>query len=151
MFEKARTEKKPINVFDPGNDEELKTFLIQLQELLDLSESYTWITHNPSNPQQDPIVTPPLYGKWYSNRWLISKVTNDFQEPQWLHQRIQNLPHFGADAQKLLAKFIAEHECPWLNELNLDPVNRAAAGLGRIVIQTLQEELMASAGTKLEQ
>jgi hypothetical protein len=38
---------------------------------------------------------------------------------------------------------------PWLEELNLDPRHRAAAGLGVLVVQDRQEELMASAWEQL--
>jgi hypothetical protein len=34
---------------------------------------------------------------------------------------------------------------PWVRELNLDPRNRAAAGLGSLVVQDQQEQLMAAA------
>ena len=46
---------------------------------------------------------------------------------------------------KLLEKLKHNPPLPWLEELNLDPSNRVAAGLGTIVIQQLQEEIMAAA------
>lgn len=59
----------------------------------------------------DPIVTPPAYGKWHAD---VARV---------------------ADAR-------GRPELAWLRELNLDPRNRAAAGLGVEVVQERQEELM---------
>ena len=44
-----------------------------------------------------------------------------------------------------LTKFKEDPPYPWLEELNLDPVNRTTAGFGTVVVQDLQEELMASA------
>jgi hypothetical protein len=38
----------------------------------------------------------------------------------------------------------------WLNELNLDPRHRVAAGLGTLIVQHDQEQLMASAWDQLE-
>ena len=63
----------------------------------------------PYDPQtQDPVVGPPLYGKWAAG--------------------VRAVPARG-----------------WVRELNLDPVNRAAAGLGARVVQAAQEELVAAA------
>jgi len=40
---------------------------------------------------------------------------------------------------------------PWIEQLNLDPRNRTAAGFGTLVVQKLQEELMNSAWQQLGQ
>jgi hypothetical protein len=42
-------------------------------------------------------------------------------------------------------RLLDESSPPWLGELNLDPRHRAAAGAGALVVQTHQEQLMASA------
>jgi len=70
---------------------------------------------------QDPIVAPSIYGCWQAGE----------------HQVVVPPP----PAPKSLPF--------WLNELNLDPRNRVAAGMGTRVIQDQQEELMASAWQQL--
>ena len=62
----------------------------------------------------DPILTPPVFGKW--------------------HAGISRLVDARADA-----------DLAWLCELNLDPRNRAAAGLGVEVIQKRQDEFVERA------
>lgn len=66
----------------------------------------------------DPIITPPLYGRWVSQTpRLLAKVNGD--------------PVPNADN--------------WVHRLNLDPMYRVPAGFGTQVVQRLQEELMAAA------
>lgn len=43
------------------------------------------------------------------------------------------------------------NNAPWLNQLNLDPRNRAAAGLGTTVVQKNQEDYMRRAWKQVEQ
>lgn len=62
----------------------------------------------------DPIVTPPVFGKWHAG---VARL---------------------ADAQ-------SDADLAWLVELNLDPRNRAAAGLGVEVIHDRQDELVERA------
>ncbi len=62
----------------------------------------------------DPIVAPPLYGRWHS----------------------------GRDAAT-----ISGH---WMGELNLDPRDRSAAGLGTAAVRMHQEALMHSAWTQVD-
>jgi hypothetical protein len=71
---------------------------------------------NPNPPTDDPVVTPPVYGRWQSAR---STVPDDGGQPVWLR------------------------------ELNLDPSVRAAAGLGAVVVQESQEQLVAAAWEQL--
>jgi hypothetical protein len=59
----------------------------------------------------DPIVAPPLYGRWHAAVTRLRAATNPL----------------------------------WVDRLNLDPRHRAVAGLGTLVVQTQQEELMNSA------
>jgi hypothetical protein len=68
---------------------------------------------------EDPIVAPPIYGCWQAARHTVN---------------LTSLP------PTLVA---------WLDELNLDPRHRAVAALGTQVVQTQQEELMASAWEQL--
>jgi len=66
----------------------------------------------------DPIITPPLYGRWVSQTpRLLTKANGD--------------PVPNADN--------------WVHQLNLDPIYRVPAGLGTQVVQKQQEELMAAA------
>lgn len=81
----------------------------------EFQSALTELINLPEDAQQqaghDPIVTPPLYGRWHAGT-----------------------PRLGAEANP-----------PWLEELNTDPRNRTAAGLGTRVVQDQQEQLMASA------
>jgi hypothetical protein len=72
-----------------------------------------------NNSDQDPIVAPPIYGCWQAARHTVS------------------LPPPPPTP------------VAWLDELNLDPRQRAVAALGTQVVQTQQEELMASAWEQL--
>jgi hypothetical protein len=72
----------------------------------------------------DPVVAPPVYGCWHAAAHDISNAPPPAPAPPWP-------PTF------------------WLNELNLDPRHRVAAGLGTQVVQSQQEQLMASAWAQL--
>jgi hypothetical protein len=64
----------------------------------------------------DPVVAPPIYGRWHA------AIT-----------RLLDPPVGPADREK------------WLNELNLDPRYRVAAGFGTSVVQKRQEEYVEAA------
>ena len=68
----------------------------------------------------DPIVGPPIYGCWQAAR-----------------HKVETNPPTPATSLN------------WLDELNLDPRHRAAAALGTQVVQTQQEQLVASAWEQL--
>ncbi len=68
----------------------------------------------------DPIITPPLYGRWHS---LTSRLLRD------------------RDGTPLTA----EESHNWVHRLNLDPRFRVAANLGTQVVRDHEEELMAAA------
>jgi len=68
---------------------------------------------------KDPIVAPPIYGCWHAARHTVNITVTP---PASL---------------------------TWLDELNLDPRHRAVAALGTQVIQTQQEQLVASAWEQL--
>lgn len=70
----------------------------------------------------DPLFAPPIYGRWQAARHVVEIPAEPPDQP---------LPQ------------------PWLHELNLDPRHRAVAALGTRVVQTEQEELMASAWEQL--
>ena len=72
-----------------------------------------------NDTDEDPIVAPPIYGCWQAARHTV------------------NLPPSPPAS------------VAWLDELNLDPRHRAVAALGTQVVQTQQEDLMASAWEQL--
>jgi hypothetical protein len=74
--------------------------------------------------QTDPVITPPLYGRWHALTPQL--LTDDKGNP---------VP----DAELR----------GWVHRLNLDPRFRVAAQFGTQVIQMRQEELMASAWKQL--
>ena len=122
--------------------EEIKEFIMEMKDLVDLGERLSWsFVKGPfgSNELKDPIISPPMYGKWHARKRLVSKISNDNKDPLWIQSLDLDLHH--PDWEKIRN----DHPYEWLEELNLDPTNRIAAGLGAAVIQELQEELMASA------
>lgn len=76
-----------------------------------------------SGTNQDPILAPPIYGCWQA-------ASRRVEPKPALPPTDQSPPH-------------------WLNDLNLDPRNRAVAAMGTQVVQRQQEELMASAWAQL--
>jgi hypothetical protein len=75
-----------------------------------------------------PIVGPPLYGRWHAG------VTSIDDDPG----HVALAPPAGGGPQA------------WIEQLNADPEARMAAGVGTLVVQHGQEELMAEAWTQLE-
>jgi hypothetical protein len=75
---------------------------------------------------QEPVVGPPLYGCWLTTVHEVAKTDPPSPEPPGVWP-----PPF------------------WLDELNLDPRNRATAGAGTEVVRKEQESLMASAWEQL--
>lgn len=71
-----------------------------------------------TDPAEEPLLGPPIYGCWQANQNTVEIV------PQ---------PPAAPPAPA------------WLHELNLDPRHRAAAGLGTLVVQDRQEQLVAAA------
>src|SRR5205085_8317576 len=69
----------------------------------------------------DPIVAPPIYGRWHAARKKAFLRAGD-----------------STDVTKPLSDF-------WLDQLNLDPRHRTAAGLGARVAGDQQEAFMAAA------
>jgi hypothetical protein len=74
--------------------------------------------------QVDPVITPPLYGRWHALTPQLLKKAD------------------GADLP-------AEELHNWVHRLNLDPRYRVAAHFGTKVVQARQEELMAAAWEQL--
>lgn len=83
-----------------------------LARLLNLPDDYE------RSGDPDPIIAPPLYGRWHA---LVSRVLKQ------------------ADGTP------APNQDNWVHRLNLDPRFRAAAGIATRVIQDQQEKLMDAA------
>ncbi|HSD47850.1 MAG TPA: hypothetical protein VLB87_14580, partial [Pyrinomonadaceae bacterium] len=66
---------------------------------------------------EDPLIAPPIYGRWHA---AIRRLLEGPVDPDVDRER-------------------------WLNELNLDPRYRVAAGFGTAVVQTNQEDYMEAA------
>ncbi|HEX6225535.1 MAG TPA: hypothetical protein VFZ52_14055 [Chryseolinea sp.] len=60
-------------------------------------------------------------------------------------------PHVYGRWHALIERLQANNNHPWINTLNLDPRNRAAAGLGVNVVQKNQEDYMRRAWKQVEQ
>ena len=98
-------------------------FKEHLRNILNLSIDYQGnsLDQNslPSNPfysspvEEDPIVTPHIYGRWHA---LVTRLQNG-----------------------------ATNYHPWISMLNLDPRNRAVAGLGSKTVQENQKKFVKSA------
>jgi len=109
-------------------------FREQMQDLVNLGEDLrgnTFLATSSSyygnlliggeNLDDDPIVAPPLYGRWHA---LTDKVEAD------------NTDGPGSSAG-------------WIHELNLDPRNRVVAGIGTSIVQEKQDVLMDQAWSQL--
>jgi hypothetical protein len=122
--------------------EEIKEFIMEMKELVDLGERLTWsFVESPhfSNECEDPVISPPMYGKWHARKRLVSKISDNYEDPLWIKSLGLEPP------QGWLEEIRKDFPYEWLEQLNLDPTNRVAAGIGAAVIHKLQEELMASA------
>ena len=102
-------------------------FQRKLAAFINLADDYTHVSAAQANaqpgvsdvaPDPDPLVTPPLYGRWHA---LTPRLLED---------------RHGAPVA---------NPTNWVHELNLDPRFRVLAGFGTRVVQDTQEELMAAA------
>lgn len=119
---------------DVGYDPTLHTdFRKQLQDLLNLEEDFKnegglagsdnyYGSHvlAGSSVDGDPIIAPPLYGRWHA---MVNKAKVDDTE--------------------------ASGSPNWFNELNLDPRNRVVASIGTKTVQEKQDVLMDQAWAQL--
>ncbi|HEC66833.1 hypothetical protein LCGC14_0603750 [marine sediment metagenome] len=94
---------------------------IELQALLNLAK----MQHDSGteDPNDSPVIVPPLYGQWHGNRNEAVAELPDSVDPE------------GRD---------------WFNKLNLDPRYRTTSGFGTMVIQDQQEQLMESAWAQVD-
>jgi hypothetical protein len=111
---------------------DLHPFQIQIAGFLNLADDYNLLPANTANanaqtesdlpidPNEDadPLVTPPIYGRWHA---MVERVYKDRNGA-----RIDN-------------------DYNWLNELNLDPRFRVPAHFGTRVVQENQEDFMQAA------
>lgn len=88
---------------NPGKDE----FQTATQAVINQTSA---ATYDPANPGPDPVVVPPIYGRWASGITAVDRTA-----------------------------------AGWENDLNLDPRNRAAGGMGTQVVQEERTPLLASA------
>ncbi|MGH7525548.1 MAG: hypothetical protein ACREMX_02475, partial [Gemmatimonadales bacterium] len=102
-------------------------FQTKLAALINLADDYAYLSSAQANaqpvvgdlaPDADPLITPPLYGRWHA---LTARLLEDRNGNPVLNS------------------------ANWIHELNLDPRFRVAAGFGARVVQTRQEDLMAAA------
>ena len=92
-------------------------FQEELAARINLADDY-----QQANPDEDPIVTPPLYGRWHAQ---IDRLN------------IEADPGGSGNPSNAANK--------WIHELNLDPRHRTPAGFGTRVVQKNQEVLMNEA------
>lgn len=117
--------------YDPVDDTNLRT---QIQDLVNLGEDlkaatnlatsgsyYGSVLIGGHSVEDDPIVAPPLYGRWHA---LKDHVEDD-----------------NSDATGLTAS--------WIHELNLDPRQRVVAAMGTSVVKSKQDVLMDQAWEQL--
>jgi hypothetical protein len=91
-----------------------------LADVINLADDFQQPTLGQSGLGPDPIVTPPLYGRWHA---LTSRLLTDRDGTPLPAEKIHN----------------------WVHRLNLDPRFRVAANLGAQVVKDHDEELMAAA------
>jgi hypothetical protein len=108
-----------------------RPFQSQLAAFVNLADSYQQVGPTANNDANlttavqadpDPLVTPPLYGRWHA---LTERLLTDRD---------------GHDAP---------HRTNWVHDLNLDPRFRVAAGFGTTVVQQEQDSLMAGAWAQI--
>lgn len=99
-------------------------FQVGMAGLVNLATDYTNSTPAAANASSgvapiatahDPLIVPPLYGRWHAQ---VSRLDPNRADPELKH---------------------------WVEELNLDPRHRVAAGLGTGVVQKNQEAYMEAA------
>ncbi len=110
----------------------LHPFQVQMSGFLNLADDYNILSANTANAKAesesqlpidpnedaDPLITPPIYGRWHA---MVERVYKDRNGA-----RIDN-------------------DYNWLTELNLDPRYRVPAHFGTRVVQENQEDFMQAA------
>jgi len=111
---------------------DLHPFQVQIAGLLNLADDYNIHSSQQANQDakdnsnvnldpnvdSDPLITPPIYGKWHA---MVERVYKD------------------RDGTRI------DNDYNWLNELNLDPRFRVPAHFGTLIVQDNQEDYMEAA------
>lgn len=113
----------PLTLRDGATE---KDFVKRFAGLINLGVQYRvkqlselqWAAEIPGNDVDDPLLVPPIYGKWYANVEGTATV----------------------DPAKTTS---------WLEQLNLDPAFRVAAGLGAEMVRENQEDFVTRAWEQL--
>jgi len=123
---------------DESFTEELRDFINKLKKFLDIDELYRWhFVNNNQLDDNDPIISLPKYGRWQAAKNLVTRLTSESENPDWINEL--DIPRDIKNSFKNDPPYL------WFEDLNLDPANRATAGLGTTVIQKIQEEIMEAA------
>jgi hypothetical protein len=127
--------KRPQDAWDTWDQPYPHPFQQAMAGLINLAEAYlekpvaaahaelpgiAGASTQPLADEVDPIITPPLYGRWHA---LTSRLL------------------YGADGTPIPAPVNRN----WVHRLNLDPRFRVAANYGTQIVQQRQEEFMAAA------
>ena len=116
-------EKTEFDKFEDWAKTYPHAFQSQLAAFVNLADSYQ--VSGPGadgTADPDPMVTPPLYGRWPALTERLLDEANGSPVP---------------------------HRANWVHDLNLDPRYRSAAGFGTAVIQKDQEQLMEGAWNQI--
>jgi hypothetical protein len=130
--DKAEFDKYDLWATPPTNPYP-QVFQQRLAALLDLADDYSQADATTANSKaalpppapddsNDPVITPPIYGRWHA---AVSRVLKERDGT--------NVPH----------------NQNWVHDLNLDPRYRVPAGFGTRVVQENQENYMDKAWEQL--
>jgi hypothetical protein len=121
----ALAERERFEAWD-GGPPGTHPFQVDLAAVVNLADDYASLGTAGAPPMgiPDPVITPPLYGRW------LAPTT-----------RLATAPDGAPLAQADLDG--------WPQELNLDPRHRTAAAFGTAVVQANQEQVMADAWGQL--
>ena len=127
----ASEQKEEHERYDNWAQQYPHAFQSELAAFVNLADSYQAngvqanadpLLHDNVNADDDPLVVPPIYGRWHA---LTERLLTERDGSQ------------RSDREN------------WVHDLNLDPRWRAAAGLGTGVVQAGQEEYMAAAWAQI--
>jgi hypothetical protein len=133
--------KRPLDVSDPGADlPVVRGATVPLEGAL-----------QPLRFARDPYPTVPGPALAAGLQALVD-LTEDYREQGTMDDPIVTPPAYGRAPAGLqrVADTATVSGLDWVAELNNDPRNRAAAGLGAQIVQQRDEELMERAWTQVE-
>jgi hypothetical protein len=126
-------EQDTFNLYDKWAEPYPHEFQDRLASFINLADDYAQQTSVQANTDSgldltidpisgevdpDPLITPPLYGRWHA---MVTRLLRERN-----------------------GGFVPNH-ANWVNDINLDPRWRVAAGFGTKVVQDKQEEYMDAA------